>query len=135
MRWHEARRKGEVKSLIRQATWETRLGLTAHWVARIVGALFGLGLLAMAVLGSWDFTHRNALDIAQAVLLIVAIGALLLAWFRELAGGALLMLVGVAVLGIEVNKGLIDGGPFAFLILGALFVFSWWARRPHARMA
>lgn len=121
--------------MVRQMTWETRAGLTARWVGRVAGSLFALGLLAMAALGRWDFTHMSALDIAQAVLIIVPIGALLLAWFRELAGAALLMLVGVAVLGIEVYKGVIDGGPFAFLILGALFAFSWWALRPHARTA
>ncbi|HEX9039334.1 MAG TPA: hypothetical protein VF808_20300 [Ktedonobacterales bacterium] len=121
--------------MINQTTWETRLGLVARWVARIAGGLFALGLIAMAALGSWDFAHMDAIGVAQSALLIVAIAALILAWFQELAGGALLLLVGAAVLGIELTKGVVDGGPFAFLILGALFLYSWWALRPHARPA
>ncbi len=113
-----------------QSTTRTRVISVLRWVARIASAVFALALLIMAALGSQSFTHMSAQDLASLGLMVVAIVALLLPWFWELVGGTLLLVVAAAILGVELTKGVVDGGPFAFGILGALFLYCWWASRP-----
>lgn len=121
--------------MVARSTTRTRVTSVLRWLARIASTVFALALLIMAVLGNWNVAHMSAQDVIGLGLMVAAVIALVLAWFWELVGGALLLAVGAAVLGIELTKGVVDGGPFAFGILGALFVYCWWASRPHARLA
>jgi hypothetical protein len=66
------------------------------------------------------------------VLIVTSILGVLVAWFREGLGGAILLTVGVAhstfaLFAAGHNRGLamlISGGPF--LLIGVLFLASWW---------
>lgn len=118
-----------------QSTTQTRVTSVLRWLARITSAAFALALIVMAALGNWDVAHMSAQDVAGLGLMVVAVIALVIPWFWELVGGALLLVVAAATLGIELSKGVVDGGPFAFGILGALFVYCWWASRPRTRIA
>lgn len=125
----------EVIRMAAQSTTRTRVTGVLRWLARIASAAFALALLISAALGSWDFGRLNTVDALGLGLMAAAIIALVLPWFWELVGGALLLLVAAAVLGIELTKGVVDGGPLAFGVLGALFVYCWWASRSHAQIA
>ena len=118
-----------------QSTTRTRVAGVLRWVARIASAAFALALIIMAALGSWNFARLSAQDAIGLGLLAAAVIALVLPWFWELVGGALLLAIAAGILGLELTKGVVDGGPFAFGVLGALFVSCWWASRPHARIA
>jgi len=118
-----------------QSTIQIRVTNVLRWLARITSAAFALALIVMGAFGSWDVAHMSAQDFLGLALMVAVVIALIIPWFWELVGGVLLLVVAAGNLGIELSKGVVDGGPFAFGILGALFVYCWWASRPHVRIA
>lgn len=118
-----------------QTTTLARVAQVARWVARIGSGVFALALIVFAALGSWNLARMDLQAILGLGLLAVGVIALILAWFWELAGGALLLVVSAVIIGIELTKGVVDGGPVTFAVLGVLFVFSWWATRQRVHSA
>ncbi len=116
-------------------TSQSRVVTVLRWIARIGSGVFALALIALGVSGISSWERIGAVDFATLTFLVVAIISLILAWFWELAGGVLLLGVAAVILGFELSSGVLDGGPYVFAVLGALFLFCWWASRPHARTA
>jgi hypothetical protein len=117
-----------------QSTTRERVITILRWVARIGSGVFALALMVLLVSGITSWTRIGEVDYPTLAFLVVAIVALILAWFWELAGGALLLGIAVAILGVELSQGVVDGGPFVFGVLGALFVSCWWASRTRERI-
>jgi hypothetical protein len=104
-----------------------------RWLARGIGTLMAslwLFIVVMSIL-----TESTALDTEStimAVLIFSSIFGVLVAWFRELEGGIILLIVAIAhstfaFIVAGRNKGLamlISGGPF--LVIGSLFIATWW---------
>ena len=114
---------------------QARIVPVLRWIARIAGSVFALALAVMLASGISSWTSKGAVDYATMAFLLISIIGLVLAWFWELVGGAILLGVAAVILSLELSSGVLDGGPFVFGILGALFLTCWWASRPHARIA
>lgn len=116
-------------------TTTSRAVTTLRWIARIGSSVFALALAVMLASGIPSWARIGAVDYVTLAFLLISIIALVLAWFWELAGGVLLLGVAAVILTFELSSGVLDGGPFVFGALGALFLYCWWASRPHARTA
>jgi len=127
-------REEEEISMATPSTTRERVITVLRWIARIGSGLFAIALTVLLANGVSSWIRRGAVDIPTLMFLVIAIIALVLAWFWELAGGALLLGVAVVILGFELSEGVVDGGPFVFGVLGALFVYCWWASRPRERI-
>jgi hypothetical protein len=107
-----------------------------RWLARGIGTLitsFWLFIVIMSI-----FTESTAIDIESIIMTILIFSSIVgvtVAWFRELEGGIILLIVALAhsVFAMIVagrNKGfamLISGGPF--FVIGSLFIATWWRSR------
>lgn len=106
-----------------------------RWAARGLSIFVAAVWVVMGIVPTffeppaWTFEDRM-----MAGLTTVCLASILIAWFREGVGGALLILCGVAhstfayfAAGHNIPLAMaISGGPF--LVLGALFLLAW--RRP-----
>lgn len=113
-----------------------RQGRWLRWIARGTGSLvagFWLFIAAVgAIRGSEPWTLESGI---LTGLIIVSAVSVAIGWWREGLGGVLLLIVAVvystfAYLASGHNRGLamsISGGPF--LVVGLLFLASWWKRR------
>lgn len=104
-----------------------------RWLARGIGTLiasFWLFIVIMSI-----FTESTELDIESTIMTILifsSIFGVIVAWFRELEGGIILLVVAIAhsIFALIVagrNKGfamMISGGPF--FVIGSLFIATWW---------
>lgn len=104
-----------------------------RWLARGLGTLMASLWLFIVVMSI--FTESTELDTEStimAILIFSSIFGVLVAWFRELEGGILLLIVAIAhstfaFIVAGRNKGLamlISGGPF--FVIGSLFIATWW---------
>jgi hypothetical protein len=104
-----------------------------RWLARGLGTLMASLWLFIVVMSI--FTESTELDTEStimAILIFSSIFGVLVAWFRELEGGIILLIVAIAhstfaFIVAGRNKGLamlISGGPF--FVIGSLFIASWW---------
>jgi hypothetical protein len=113
-----------------------QVALWLHWIARGFGTLVAgfwvfIGILE-AIAGSDPWTAESTV---LAVLIVAGAVAVAVAWWRELAGGCLALLVGLAhgvfaYIAAGHNKLFavaITGVPF--LLVGLLFLGSWWVHR------
>lgn len=117
------------KSSNRAARW-------LRWLARGIGSLAAGFWLLIALLGAVRGSEPWTLESGILTGLIVAsvIGTAV-GWYRERLGGFLLVMIAIAhstfaYFAAGHNKGLamaVTGGPF--LIVGVLFLASWWERR------
>lgn len=111
-----------------------------HWVARGIGTLaavfWPLALLASAIGEMIGGEFERSLEGAMlAALVIVAVVGVIIAWRREVIGGAIAVIAGVALcifayVTAGFNQGFamaVSGGPF--LLAGALFLASGWRSR------
>ena len=103
-----------------------------RWVARVFAALFSSFWLFVAVVSLiFDPLSRDPESLIMAFLILLSIVGVVTAWFRELYGGVLLLVVGLmhcafAYIVAGHNKAfavLISGVPF--IIAGLLFLASW----------
>lgn len=122
--------------MIRQETTQSRVVNVLRWIARIGSGLLAVGLIVMGALGLQhaDWTRMDTQQLLTIGSMALAVVALIIAWLWELVGGALLLAIGLAIFGMEVSGGVVDGGPFAFAILGVLFLYCWWASRRQAHI-
>lgn len=104
-----------------------------RWLARGLGTLMASLWLFIVVMSI--FTESTELDTEStimAILIFSSIFGVLVAWFRELEGGIILLIVAIAhstfaFIVAGRNKGLamlISGGPF--FVIGSLFIATWW---------
>ncbi|UCF59670.1 MAG: hypothetical protein JSV37_07825, partial [Anaerolineaceae bacterium] len=104
-----------------------------RWLARGLGTLMASLWLFIVVMSI--FTESTELDTEStimAILIFSSIFGVLVAWFRELEGGIILLIVTIAhstfaFIVAGRNKGLamlISGGPF--FVIGSLFIATWW---------
>lgn len=104
-----------------------------RWLARGLGTLMASLWLFIVVMSI--FTESTELDTEStimAILICSSIFGVLVAWFRELEGGIILLIVAIAhstfaFIVAGRNKGLamlISGGPF--FVIGSLFIATWW---------
>jgi hypothetical protein len=107
-----------------------------RWLARGIGTLIASFWLFIVIVSI--FTESTAMDIESIIMTILifsSIVGVIVAWFRELEGGTILLIVALAhsVFAMIVagrNKGfamLISGGPF--FVIGSLFIATWWRSR------
>jgi hypothetical protein len=105
-------------------------------LARGIGTLFASMWLFIVIVSI--FSESTSLDTESAImatLIFSSIFGVLVAWFRELEGGIILLIVAIAhsIFALIVaghNTGfamLISGGPF--FIVGTLFIATWWRSR------
>ena len=112
----------------------SRRGNRLRWTARIIGTLLaGFWLFAGIASGiaepaPWPLPWES---MVMAALMIVSVAGVLIAWWREGIGGAVLVTVGVAhCVNALIQAGhnrllavLISGVPF--IVVGILFLVSW----------
>jgi hypothetical protein len=107
-----------------------------RWLARGIGTLIASFWLFIVIVSI--FTESTAMDIESIIMTILIFSSIVgvtVAWFRELEGGIILLIVALAhsVFAMIVawrNKGfamLISGGPF--FVIGSLFIATWWRSR------
>lgn len=103
-----------------------------RWLARGIGTLIASFWLFIVIVSIFtESTARDIESIIMAILIFCSIVGVIVAWFRELEGGTILLIVALAhsVFAMIVagrNKGfamLISGGPF--LVIGSLFIATW----------
>ena len=110
-----------------------------RWLARGIGSLVGAFWLfvgiASAIIESRPWTLEDAI---MTGLIVASALSVLIAWWREGVGGAVVIICAVAhstfaYIASGHNRGLamlISGGPF--MLAGILFLASWWrSRAPH----
>jgi hypothetical protein len=109
-----------------------------RWLARGIGSLiasFWLFIVIMSIVNG-----DTTLDIESAIMTILifsSIVGVIVAWFRELEGGIVLIIVAIAHSTFAFivsghNRGLamlISGGPF--FIIGSLFIATWWRSKKN----
>jgi hypothetical protein len=104
-----------------------------RWLARGIGTLMASLWLFIVIVSI--FTEGTELDTESAIMTILIFSSLFgvsVAWFRELEGGIILLIVAIAhsifaLIEAGHNKGfavLISGGPF--FVIGSLFIITWW---------
>lgn len=120
----------------RQETTQSRIVNVLRWIARIGSGLLAIGLGVMGAYGLQGavWSRMDTQQMLTFGFIALAIVALIIAWFWEFLGGALLLAIGLAIFGMEVSGGVVDGGPFAFAILGVMFLYCWWASRRQAHI-
>jgi len=111
------------------------------WIARILGSVFALFWLFIVVApGSDDPQPVHWESIVIALLVGVSVIAVVIAWFRERLGGALIVFVGAAFsvfalitsgAGVESKLIAVMGSGVPFLIVGVLFLLS--SRKPKEK--
>jgi hypothetical protein len=104
-----------------------------RWLARGVGTLIAsmwLFIVIMSILT--ESTELDTESTIMTILIFSSIFGVIVAWFRELEGGIILLVVAIAhsVFAFIVagrNKSLamlISGGPF--FVIGSVFIATWW---------
>ena len=111
------------------------------WIARISGSIFALFWLFIGVVSRFnDPLPMNWESIVMSLLIGVSVIAVVIAWFRERLGGALIVFVGAAFsvfalitsgAGVESKLIAVMGSGFPFLIVGVLFLLS--SRKPKEK--
>jgi glycerol uptake facilitator-like aquaporin len=107
-----------------------------RWLARGIGTLIASFWLFIVVVSI--FTESTDMDTESAIMTILIFSSIIgviVAWFRELEGGVILLVVAIAhsinaLIVAGRNKGfalLVSGGPF--FIIGSLFIATWWRSR------
>ena len=102
-------------------------------LARGIGALiasFWLFIVVVSILP--EGPELDTESAIMAILIFSSILSVIIAWFRELEGGIVILLVAIAhsifaLIAAGRNKGfavLVSGGPF--FVIGSLFVATWW---------
>ena len=110
-----------------------------RWVARILGTILAVYLVLTTIANlimdfkAWDFIPY----VYFAFFIVFAIGVII-AWFKEKIGGIILVASAVAVIIFSIIFGLnpasevlmlIGSVGLPFLIIGILFLVSWWKSR------
>lgn len=110
----------------------TRKGKALRWIARFLGLiLVGFWLLITIVSGLEEGWGLHVESSILLVLILASALAFIIAWWHEALGGFLLLFVGIAhaifaCFAASRNNGLamaVTSVPF--LLLGALFLWSW----------
>ena len=119
-----------------------------RWTARVIGTILVLFTLFMVIVEIIDGYHRNgkidldAFDILQIITFIfwfLGLAALILAWWKEGAGGILSFICTVIFLIlVKVNANVNPEARFTvilfiFLIPSILFIIYWWLTKKAAR--
>ncbi len=108
------------------------------WIARISGSIFALFWLFIGVVSRFnDPLPMNWESIVMALLIGVSAVGVIIAWFRERLGGALLVIIGIAHSTFAlISSGhnhllamMISGVPY--IIVGVLFLLS--SRKPKEK--
>jgi hypothetical protein len=111
---------------------QRRFSKIIRWVARLFATLLASFWLFIAVVSLiFEPLSRDPESLIMAFLIMFSIVGVVTAWFRELYGGVLLLVVGLmycvfAIIVAGHNKAfavLISGVPF--IIAGLLFLASW----------
>ena len=107
-----------------------------RWLGRGTGSLVAGFWLFIAVVGAVGGAEPWTLESSILTGLIVcSVAGVAVAWWREGLGGTLLLVIAAAYglfayFAAGHNKGMavaVSGGPF--LVVGLLFLASWWGRR------
>lgn len=108
-----------------------------HWIARILGTILAV-YLVFTYVGGFILNFDNLMASELIAFIAVFVAGVIVAWFKEKNGGIILVANAVAVsifsiiFGLAPNSDLlmlifIAGLPF--LIIGILFLVSWWRSR------
>ncbi|MFH1446566.1 MAG: hypothetical protein ABIG43_04035 [Chloroflexota bacterium] len=111
------------------------------WIARIIGSVFALFWLFIGVASGFDDPQpMNWESISMTLLIGAATISVIIAWFRERLGGALLIFVGAAYSvfalitsgeGISNKLIAVMSSGFPYIIIGVLFLLS--SRKPKEK--
>ena len=109
---------------------------TIRWIARILGTILAVYLVFTTVANFFIF---NLGDYGITAFIIIFVVGVIVAWFREKIGGIILVVSAVAVSIFSIITGLNDPNSdlmdaiilmgLPFLIIGILFLVSWWKSR------
>jgi hypothetical protein len=124
----------EIKPMMKENKHNNDRGVKIlRWLARGIGTLMASFWLFIVIISI--FTESTELDTESAIMAILILSSIfgvIVAWFRELEGGIIILVVAVAhstfaLIEAGRNKGLamlISGGPF--FVIGSLFIATWW---------
>ena len=109
---------------------------TIRWIARILGTILAVYLVFTTVANFFIF---NLGDYGITAFIIIFVVGVIVAWFREKIGRIILVVSAVAVSIFSIITGLNDPNSdlmdaiilmgLPFLIIGILFLVSWWKSR------
>lgn len=110
------------------------------WIARILGTVLAVYLVFTTVAGLiMNFGNLDLIVYGSTAFIIIFVVGVIVAWFKEKIGGIILVTSAVAVSIFSIIAGLnnpnfdlmdliiLVGLPF--LIIGILFLVSWWKSR------
>ena len=107
-----------------------------RWIARMLGTVLAVYLVFTTVANFFIF---NLGDYGISAFIIIFVVGVIVAWFREKIGGIILVVSAVAVSIFSIITGLNDPNSdlmdaiilmgLPFLIIGILFLVSWWKSR------